>query len=65
MKSYKVIMFTDQEQEAPIGFYCRADDKDHAGIQANYAYPNGWVIDVFLCSDEEYPHTIHEEMEGA
>ena len=64
MNSYKVTLFEHIDEESAINFYCRADDKDHAQEQGLNAYPDGRIVNVVLCSDQEYPYVIHKEMEG-
>lgn len=61
---FKVSLHEDKGDKSILFFYCMAEEEDHAEEQAVDAYPNCEVINVFKCSREEYPYTIHEEMEG-
>lgn len=61
---FKVSLHEDKGDKSILFFYCMAEEEDHAEEQAVDAYPNCQVINVLKCSSEEYPYTIHEEMEG-
>ena len=56
-----VSLHEDKGDKLTIFFYCKAYSDDHAEEQAINAYPNGEVINVSVCTYEEYSYEIHKK----
>ena len=58
---FRVSLHEDKGDKATIFFFCMAESDDHAEEQAIDAYPNGEVINVSVCTYEEYSYEIHKK----